>query len=284
MAVRKGSTLRAQWLGKQLRELRESAKLTLKDAGDYIQRDPSSLSRMEQGITPMRVPDVLTLLNLYGVSDARLRDGLERLSRDIWQKNWWDGYSDVFTGRIIDHAWLESRAQRLRSYDAMVVPGLLQTRRYAEAVIGAADPHKPKERIARWAEFRLHRQRVLSGDCPLRLSVILDEAVFYRAVGGPEVLRDQLGHLVDLAQCSTISIRVLPFRAGVGASPEGPFTIFDMPDPYPDVAYIETRAGALYVEGDEAAGFAHAYASLDETALAPDESVAFIRNAAEQTI
>ncbi|WP_424531930.1 helix-turn-helix domain-containing protein [Sphaerisporangium viridialbum] len=283
MSARKGPTLRAQWLGKQLRELREAAKLTLKDAGDYIQRDPSSLSRMEQGITPMRVPDVLTLLNLYGVSDANLREGLERLSRDIWQKNWWDGYADAFTGRIIDHAWLESRAGQLCSYDAMVVPGLLQTCQYAEAVIRAADPNKPQERIQLWAEFRLNRQQVLSGDAPLRLSVVLDEAVLHRGVGGVEVLRNQLRHLITLVERPNISIRVLPFHAGASASPEGPFTIINMPEPYPDVAYIETRAGGLYVEGDEMEHFAQAYDRLHNSTLAPDDSVALIRAAAERT-
>ncbi|MEU8271377.1 helix-turn-helix transcriptional regulator [Sphaerisporangium sp. NPDC049002] len=282
MGARKGPTLRAQWLGKQLRELREAAKLTLKDAGDYIQRDQSSLSRMEQGITPMRVPDVLTLLNLYGVSDVNLRDGMERLSRDIWQKNWWDAYADAFTGRIIDHAWLESRARELHSYDAMVVPGLLQTREYAEAVIRAADPSKPRERIQLWADFRLNRQQVLGGDTPLRLSVTLDEAVLHREVGGVDVLRGQLLHLIDVAARPNIDIRVLPFGAGASASPEGPFTIFDMSGPYPDVAYIETRAGVLYVEGDEVEHFAQAYDRLRESVLSPDDSVAIIRSAVEK--
>ncbi|MEV7968754.1 helix-turn-helix transcriptional regulator [Sphaerisporangium sp. NPDC088356] len=283
MGARKGPTLRAQWLGKQLRELREAAKLTLRDAGDYIQRDQSSLSRMEQGITPMRVPDVLTLLNLYGVSDVNLRDGLERLSREIWQKSWWDGYAGAFTGRIIDHAWLESRAIELRSYDAMVIPGLLQTREYAEAVIRAADPNKPQERIHIWAEFRLNRQQVLSRDEPLRLSVLLDEAVLHRRVGGRDVLRGQLQHLIKAAEGPNISIRVLPFDAGASASPEGPFTIFNMPEPYPDVAYIETRAGAIYVEGDDMERFAQAYDCLQKATLAPDDSMALITAAAEDT-
>ncbi|HEV7934114.1 MAG TPA: helix-turn-helix transcriptional regulator [Actinomadura sp.] len=282
MGARKGPTLRAQWLGKQLRELREAAKLTLKEAGEYIQRDQSSLSRMEQGVTPMRVPDVLALLNLYGVSDENLRDGLERLSRDIWQKSWWDGYAQAFTGRIIDHAWLESRARELRSYDAMVVPGLLQTREYAQAVIRAADPSKPQARIELWAEFRLNRQQVLTGDEPLRLSVILDEAVLHRAVGGLENLHGQLRRLIDAADRPNVEIRVLPFGKGAHASPEGPFTIFDMPEPYPDVAYVETRAGAIYAEADRMEGFARAYDCLLETVLGPDESVALIAAAAER--
>jgi transcriptional regulator with XRE-family HTH domain len=283
VGARKGPTLRAQWLGKQLRELREAAKLTLREAGDYIQRDQSSLSRMEQGITPMRVPDVLALLNLYGVSDSNLRDGLERLSRDIWQKSWWDGYAEAFTGRIIDHAWLESRARELRSYDAMVVPGLLQTRAYAEAVIRAADPGKPQERIQLWAEYRLNRQHVLGQDEPLRLSVILDEGVLHRTVGGPKVLRSQLRSLIKAAENPNIDIRVLPFSRGANASPEGPFTIFDMPEPYPDVAYVETRAGAIYVEADGVEGFVQAYDCLHETALTPGESMASIAAATERT-
>lgn len=283
MDAKKGPTLRAQWLGKQLRELREGQKLTLKEAGEYIQRDQSSLSRMEQGVTPMRVPDVLALLNLYGVDDTKIRDGLERLSRDIWQKGWWDGYAEAFTGRIIDHAWIESRTNKLCSFDAMVIHGLLQTPSYARSVMTAADPAQPPTRIELWLEFRMKRQQILEEEDPPEIGVIIDEGVLRRVVGGPEVMREQLAHLGELAQRTNISIQVLPFSAGAHASPEGPFEIFDMPEPYPNVAYVVSRAGSIYVEAEGVERFDRAYDALQMIALPPDESLSVIADIARQT-
>lgn len=284
MVPRKGPTLRAQWLGRQLREHREAARLTLRDAGDHIQRDPAAVSRLENGITPGRAPDVLALLDLYGVTDTNVRAGLEQLSRDIWQKGWWDGYAAEATGRVIDHAWLESRATGLRSYDAMVVPGLLQTQEYAEAVITAADPTAEPTYVARWAEFRMKRQQVLNRPDPLRLEVILDEALLHRTVGGETVMQGQLEHLKKMADRSAVSIRVLPFNAGAHSSMRGPFTIFDLPSPYPAVAYAETPAGNVYVEAERVEDFGRAYDDLHLAALSPDDSRSFIAARMKQLI
>ncbi len=282
MAPRKGPTLRAQWLGKQLRELREAAKLTLREAGDHVQRDQAALSRWEQGLTPARVPDVLALLNLYGVDDPDVRDGLERLSRDIWQKGWWDDYAGETSGKVIDHAWLESRAETLRSFDVLVIPGLLQTAEYAEAVIRAADPEADPAYVARWVRFRMIRQQVLTREEPMRFAAILDEALLCRVVGGAPVMRTQLQHLVHLGARPNIAIRVLPFSAGAHASPRGPFMIFGMAVPYSDIAFTETRAGCIYVESDRVGNFAQAYDYLHKAALTPEESAALIAATADR--
>lgn len=283
MPPKKSPTLRAQWLGKQLRELREAAKLTLREAGDYVQRDQAALSRWEQGLTPARVPDVLALLNLYGVDDQGLRDDMEQLSRDIWQKGWWDDYAREATGRVIDHAWLESRAEEISSFDVTVIPGLLQTRGYAEAVIKAAEPDATPTYVARWLEFRMTRQQVLTENEPVRLTALLDEALLCRTVGGAAVLRAQLEHLIELADRRNVTIQVLPFSAGAHASTRGPFTIFGMPAPYTDVAYMETNAGNVYVEMDDVEDFAQKYDDLRQAALSPDESTALIRAAVKRT-
>lgn len=282
MSGKRGPTLRAQWLGKQLRDVREAAKLTLKDAGDHILRDPSTISRIEAGVVPPRAPDVLELLNLYGVDDQTVRSALEQLSRDIWQKGWWDGYAPHVAGRIIDAAWLESRAERLRDFCALVLPGLLQTPQYAEAVMRAADPDTPDERVQQRIEFRMRRQQVLTRDDPPEYAAILDEATLHREVGGAEVMSGQLTHLLDLANRPHISLRVLPFAAGAPASPEGAFTLFTMPAPFPDVAQVNTEAGAIYVEMPEAVRFYEAYTRLELEALDVDDSRAFIKTRTEQ--
>ncbi|MEU0520234.1 helix-turn-helix transcriptional regulator [Streptosporangium sp. NPDC006007] len=279
MGARRGPTLRAQWLGKHLKEFRESAKLTLKQAGDYLQRDAATISRLESGVIPARVSDVLALLNLYDVGDQKVRDGLEQLSRDIWRKGWWDGYADDSLGGMLDHAWLETRAKGIHSYEAMVIPGLLQTRDYAREVITAGGMGAPAEQIERWVEFRMTRQRVLDAESVPNLEVVLDEAVLHRVIGGPKVMRAQLEHLSEAMMRPNVTVRVLPFAAGAHASLEGSFTIFDMSEPYSDVTYVETRGGAVYTEAEGAEGFARAYDSLQSAARTLDESATVIRSA-----
>ncbi|GIH27010.1 transcriptional regulator [Acrocarpospora phusangensis] len=282
MAGRRGPTLRTQWLGKQLRELREAAKLTLRDAGEYIQRDPATISRIEGGLVPARTPDVIALLNLYGINDESKREGMERLSREVWHTGWWDGYTPEALGGMLDRAWLESRAERIRVFEPMVIPGLFQTRAYASAVITTTDVDAHPERIQQWLEFRMARQRMLESDPHPRLEIILDESVLHRAIGGARVMFAQLRRLAAVSERPDVTVRIIPFSAGAHASPEGGFQIFDMPDPYPDVAYAETRGGALYAEADNTRKFMQAYDSLHTKALPPVESGNFIRNAARR--
>ena len=278
----KTATLRAQWLGKLLRDLRESAELTPKDAAEHIYRAASTIHRIESGTVPGRLPDVLELLNLYGVADQAIRRGIEELTRDIWRKGWWDGYSDTVPAKIIDLAWLESRAHKLRDFSAVVLHGLLQTQDYAEAVLRASDPAGSHDDLQQWIEFRIRRKEILKGESSLAYTSVLDESTLRRQVGGPEVMRAQLAHLLDLADRPHITLRVLPFEAGASASSEGSFTYFTMPEPFSDVVQVNTEAGAIYVESPETDWFDEAYTRLERDALSVDDSRAFIKERMEQ--
>ncbi|MDQ3990602.1 MAG: helix-turn-helix domain-containing protein, partial [Actinomycetota bacterium] len=269
-----GPTLRAQWLGQQLRALRESAGMTLKQAGEYLQRDGSMVSRFETAEYPIRRGDVLALLDLYGVSEERTRDGLIRLSEDVWRKGWWDAYANTVDRRYIDLLWLDARAERLRTYGAMLVPGLLQTREYAETLIrNMATADTPEGQIGKMIELRMTRQQMLGGDAPISFAAVVDESVLRRVIGGPEVMRGQLAQLREVAERPNVELRVLPLPRGEHAGLDGSFWLYEMPDPYPDVAYVDTLAGALYVEEDTAVDrFRQAYDHLSAMALGGEES------------
>lgn len=282
VTARRTPTLRAQWLGQQLRELREAAGLTLKDVGSYIQRDASAVSRLETGFYPARVPEVLAYVNLCGVESPHRREALVKLSQDVWQKGWWDGYAEDVAGWVIDRVWLETRATQVHTFQVVVLPGLLQTRDYAEAVIRTADPEAPEEQIARWVELRMTRQQILTrNDDPAHLTAIVDEPLLRRPVGGPAVMRAQLSHLLKIAEQPHIEVRVLPYRVGAHASPDGPFEIFKLAEPYADVGYAQTPVGEICVEGARVERLAQAYDRLREVALGPRESAALISAAAE---
>jgi len=276
MPTKPKPTLRAQWLGQSLRELRESNGMTLQRAGEFLQRNASTVSRFESGEYPIRRPDLMALLDLYGVAERPKRDGLLRLSEDVWQKGWWDGHED-FEQPFVDFVWLESRATTIRVFDTNLVPGLLQTREYAEAVITAADWDAGPEHIDRWVQVRLDRQAVLRREAPPRFTVIIDEFVLRREVGGPDVLADQLAHLLTCMELPQLDLRVLPSSVGAHASPSGGFRVFTIAEPDMDVGYAETVGGAVYVEPPDSERFVRVYARLLHSALEPAESVELIR-------
>ncbi|MGH3567407.1 MAG: helix-turn-helix domain-containing protein [Pseudonocardia sp.] len=279
-----GPTLRAQWLGQQLRALRESTEMTLRQAGEYLQRDPSMVSRFETAEYPIRRGDVLALLDLYNVSQERTRDGLLRLSDDVWRKGWWDGYANTVDRQYIDMPWLEARAEQLRTYGAMLVPGLLQTREYAETLIrNVATPDTPEEQIRRGIELRMTRQQVLASDTPVSFAAVVDESALRRVIGSPDVMRGQLTRLREVTELPNVEVRVLPLRRGAHAGLNGAFWLFEMPDPYPDVAYVDNLAGAVYVEEDAAVDrFRQAYHQLSAMALGGKEAVALIATATKE--
>lgn len=270
-------TLRAQCLGKLLRDLRDAAGLTLRDAGDHIMRDPSTISRIEAGTLPVRLPDIRELLNLYGVHDPAVRSGLENLTRDVWRKGWWDGYADSVPNKVVDVAWLEARAEHIKDFGAAVLPGLLQTADYAEAVIRAAEPEVGAQQLRQWVDFRMKRQDVLNAEDGPHYTAILDEACLQRAAGGAAVMRDQLAHLLDVAHRPNATIRVLPFSTGALPSPEGAFTLFVMPTPFPLVAQINSEAGAIYLEAPMSREFDDAFARIERDALDIEESRTFLK-------
>nr|WP_243706423.1 helix-turn-helix transcriptional regulator [Micromonospora sp. KC721] len=278
----KASTLRAQWLGQQLREMRESAGLTLKDVGDYINRNASTVSRLESGVVAARVPDVLAYLDLCGIDDGRRRADLTTMAKDVWQKGWWDGFAADVVGSLIDWIWLESRAEEIYSFEVAVVPGLLQTRAYAEALIRMVDSDATEEQIGRYVEIRLARQRRLEGGSPVTVSVVIDEGALRRPVGGAEVMRAQLEHLCAAAEHGDVEVLVLPASAGAHPSPEGAFNIFRMPAPYPLAGCISTVAGNLVIEGAMADSVLRIYDRLRGMALRQKPTRTFLTELIKQ--
>ncbi|WP_116246501.1 helix-turn-helix transcriptional regulator [Nocardiopsis sp. FIRDI 009] len=284
MAKKKRSnrmTLRGRWLGQRLRELREANDFTLEHVAEFMQRTNGTISRFENGVYPVRRPDMLAMLDLYGVNDPRQRDGLLKLSASVWQSGWWDGYADV-SEEFVDFVWLEELATEHRLFDNTALPGILQTRAYAEAVIRTAEFDGSDDLIQRGVELRLERQKLLTRAEPPRIRSVLDEAVLRRHVGSSEIMREQLAHLVECSKLPTVSLRVLPFSAGAHESPTGAFKYYVMDDPYPDLVYAETPKGAVYIEQPDTERLAARYDRLWEKSLPEADSVEFISALTEE--
>ncbi|TDQ45385.1 helix-turn-helix domain-containing protein [Actinorugispora endophytica] len=270
-------TLRAQWLGQMLRQLRERNNLTLKDAAEYLQKDLSTVSRFELGTFPVRRGDLLALMDLYGVDGKSQRDTLLQLCGEVWQTGWWEKYSgDDVWGSTIDGVWLESRAHTLSTFAALTVPGLLQTPEYARALIDMVDSDASETQIERWVELRLARQKILTDKRLSSFSVVLDEAAIRRPIGGASVMAGQLRRLVAVAETGRVEVRVVPFGVGAHPSPEGAFTLLTLDAPFSTVAHIESRGGGIYLERGDADQLAAVYDRLRGISLSQEDSVAFI--------
>jgi transcriptional regulator with XRE-family HTH domain len=239
-------------LGAQLRRLREAKGITLEQAGAKIRASHSKMSRLELGRVGFKDRDVIDLLTAYGVTDADERERLRSLAREANTQGWWHVYADVLTNWFEAYVGLEEAATSIRAYEVQFVPGLLQTEDYARAVtlLGYADA--PAAEIERRVGLRMARQKLLAGSDPLRLWTVVDEAALRRAIGGPEVMRGQLRHLIEASTRPNISIQVIPFYAGGHAAAGGPFTILRFGEAdLPDVVYLEQLTSALYLDRRE---------------------------------
>jgi transcriptional regulator with XRE-family HTH domain len=230
--------VRRRRLGLELRALREATGVSGEDVAATLGWSSSKLSRMEIGRNPPSPADLAKLLDHYGVTDQARRDELAVLLREAKRKGWWQIYSDIPYSTLIG---LEAEAVSMLTYQ-QVMHGLFQTEAYARAIIAETGPGIDVETVEQRVEVRLTRQAVLTRDRPLQVRAVLDETCIRRLVGGPEVMRRQLGRLLELAERPNIIIQVLPFA--VGAHPGtmlGPFDVLGFEHPAdPAVVYVES--------------------------------------------
>lgn len=248
-AHRGGPTVLRILLGSQLRRLRERKGISTEDAGHVIRGSHSKISRMELGRVGFKERDVSDLLTLYGVTDTEDRDALLALATEANTPGWWHKYADILPQWFEVYVGLEEAAERIRAYEVQFIPGLLQTESYARAVITLGHPTAPGEEIERRVRLRMTRQRRLTGDQPLTLWAVVDEAALRRPLGGRDVMREQLEHLVEATEQQNVTLQIMPFDAGGHAAAGGPFSILRFGEPgLPDVVYLEQLTSSLYLD------------------------------------
>jgi transcriptional regulator with XRE-family HTH domain len=235
-------------LGRRLTRLRiASGKSRREVAEAKLGISEPTLHRIETGKVPVTVANVRALCWLYG-ADESITNALAELALGTSQAEWWDA-NPVVPDWFKLYVGLEASATRIFSYDGEVVPGELQTEQYARAVFGAEQPAE-EEAAERQVKLRLQRQKTLFARNPVpRMVTVLGEGVLTRPVGGEAVLKAQHEHLCTLSQRDNIEIRVLPWSVGAHAAMAGAFRILDFDDPEdPNVVYLESHVGALYLE------------------------------------
>ncbi|PZG18581.1 helix-turn-helix domain-containing protein [Nonomuraea aridisoli] len=271
-------------LGSQLRKLREAKNVTREEAGHLIRGSESKISRMELGRVGFKERDVEDLLTLYGVMDQQARAAVLDLVATANEPGWWHRFNDVLPTWFQAYVGLEEAAARIRTYEVQFVPGLLQTKEYARAVVTAGAAGIGAEEIARRVDLRLERQRIFDRpDGPVFWAVI-DEAALRRPIGGVEVMRAQLEHLSDLMRQPNITIQIMPFSYGGHSAEGGAFSILRFPDTdLPDVVYVEQLASALYLDKREDVDrYSEVMERLCAVSTTPDETIELLRTIAEE--
>ncbi|OEV32004.1 hypothetical protein AN219_01555, partial [Streptomyces nanshensis] len=148
------------------------------------------------------------LQRLHRPGDGRRVDSLMQMAKESRQQGWWHAFGDIPYSVYIG---LETDAASLRVYEPQVVPGLLQTRPYAEAVVAGALPEAGAADIERRVQVRMRRQeRIREDRTPLRLWAVLDESVLRREVGGRHTMAEQLEYLNEMSQQPHVTLQVMP--------------------------------------------------------------------------
>ncbi|GLX02980.1 helix-turn-helix transcriptional regulator [Microtetraspora sp. NBRC 16547] len=266
-------------LGSQLRKLRENKGITRDEAGDLIRGSESKISRMELGRVGFKGRDVADLLTFYGVEEPEARAAVMDLVERANEPGWWHRFNDVLPTWFQAYVGLEEAASRIRTYEVQFVPGLLQTKEYARAVITAGAVGAAPEEIARRVDLRLGRQRVLDGEGGPTFWAVIDEAALRRPIGGIDVMRGQLQHLIDLMNQTSITIQIMPFSFGGHAAEGGAFSILRFQDAdLPDIVYVEQLASALYLDKrDEVDRYGEVMERLCAVSTTPDETTGMLQ-------
>lgn len=244
----RGVTARRIVLGSQLRRLREACGMSRADAGYVIRASDSKIWRLELGRVAFKERDVTDLLSVYGITDAGERDVFLDMVRHANEPGWWRRYADVMPNWFQDFVGLEESAARIQTFELQFVPGLLQIEPYARAIATRGRPDFTPPEAERRITLRLQRQKILSGVHPSKLWAVVDESVLHRPIGGRQVLRMQIEHLLEASALPNIVLQVVPaYLSGYAA--EGAFTVLRFAEPeLPDIVYIEHLSGALYLD------------------------------------
>ncbi|MGY0059696.1 helix-turn-helix domain-containing protein [Streptomyces sp. LZ34] len=278
-------TLRRRRLGEALRRYRRDAGLSMVVAGEAMGWDESKMSRIENAKARMPPQYVEKLLKLYGVTDSDVVAALADLARDAGKQGWWRAYGDVVSLSYKDFLTLESDAESTYIYAPGLIPGLLQTGAYAREIIAATAMTHTTEEVMALAEVRKTRQAILTRpEKPMKLwAVIHESALYQRFASYPALMREQLRHLLDMAELPSITIQIMPLNSTPHPGMLGLFEVVRFPPPWPTVVDIENIQGGYFLEGAEDAKlFEMAFERIVAAALSVDDSLETIRNLLER--
>ncbi len=249
-----GSTMPRRQLGRQLRDLRNRARMTTRVAAQRLEWSEAKIWRIETGQTSLRSLDVEAMCKVYG-APVEIVEPLAALARETKARGWWTEFSDVIAEGFEVYIGLEEAAARVFTYETDLVPGLLQSEEYTRAVLIGARPDITADELERRIAVRAARQAAITREhSPIRLEAVITETLLWHRVGGPDVVVAQLEHLRRMCDLPNVEVRVVPTDTGYhDGMDSGRFVLLEFPDsagdvPEPPVVYVETFTGSVYYD------------------------------------
>ncbi|MFF7842792.1 helix-turn-helix domain-containing protein [Streptomyces ossamyceticus] len=255
-------------LGAELRHAREKVDLSQEDLGQQLFVSGSFVSQLEAGMRRMQ-PDLARLIDIALDTD------------DFFSRNCKAAAKSKYPEHFAEAAEAEAVATRIREYAPMLIPGLLQTRAYAQAVCIAHQPTAPDKEIDKLVSARLERAKLLDDPTKPLLRVVLDEAALRRVTGSPAVMVEALRRVAGLVHRRRVIAQVLPFNAGAHTLMGGALKLMAFDDAPPLVYFEGPGTGRLEDDPATVTRYELAYDLLGATALSPHESLALIESVAE---
>jgi transcriptional regulator with XRE-family HTH domain len=276
-----GPMVRRRQLSMLLHRYRLNSGKSVKEAAEQLFEAPSKITRIEKGQRLASVRDIVDLCRIYGLSDE-IQEQLMELARGSRDRQWWQRTDLSPALQVL--AGMEGSAQTIRQLEIALVPGLLQTPAYADAVLRTwiSDAGKRDGMVA----IRMKRQEILQPDDRPLLRIVLDEAAVRRVVGGSVLMREQLEHLAEQATAGACDLRIIPFSAGAHPGSRNSFTVLEfgtltaLPDEttIPGVVFLESSDGEKYLDSSDVVDYhVSLFERLHSQALSSEESIALLR-------
>jgi transcriptional regulator with XRE-family HTH domain len=274
-------------VGEDLQRLRTDAGLRQDDAAEKLKVSRFTVSKIERGKAFPTDRQLDRLLSLYGAS-AEVRASVQAKIEHgkSYGRAWWEQprFRNLFRGDSYRYFYVEDAAERVSVHSGTYVPGLLQTRRYVEAIAAFGQKQESAERRETFVESRMKRQAILSRRNPTILDAVCLESALRAVVGGPEVMREQLQHLLTSVHRQNVTLRMVPYSAGAASISGFPITIFDFPgtENHSVVSQEKNTGDLLHDDPAEVRKARRKFANFVECALSPQETVQRIEEIEEQ--
>ena len=264
----------------ELRRARSAANLTQEQVATAMDWSLSKIIRIETGAVSVSTNDLKALLRLYEVDDADRTNELVELARVSRQTSWWSKYRGNISLPFFQLIEYEQASSVLRIYEPLLVPGLLQTAKYADqAIRNFSETDTPEDLIRTRIEIRQARQQLLEQSSPPTMMFVLDEAVAQHLVGKRSIAYDQIDRLMRMASRPNVTIELIPFSAGLYRGMLESFTVVEFPDPEDsDVLYRETSRDSIISRGEaeEISGYREVFENLRDISLGPDDTLTYL--------
>ncbi|MFF7246810.1 helix-turn-helix domain-containing protein [Embleya sp. NPDC008237] len=267
-------------LGAELRRLRVRAALTGESVAETCGWSHTKVVRIETAKVSLSRHDLSRLCGLYEATEDETAR-LEGWREDTRGSRWWLEYESILSARLQEYISLEAQASSIHAAGSSVMPGLLQSRGYAQALFDTAPLVPDPDEADVLLEVRMRRQKLLAGD--VTVSVTMAAALLYVYTGGREVLRGQLEHLLKIGKLPNVELHVVPFESA-SRPIEGGITLFDFASAHePSVAVSEHQGGLVIRDGDiEVRRFRRILDHLKMHALSAEATESLIRRRLEE--